>query len=244
MNRDSITHIPEEFSREALLIGEDNTAKLMRSRVAVFGLGGVGGTAAEALCRSGIGHLLLIDGDVFSPSNINRQIFATREVMGMCKTLGAAKRLKSINPELKAELYDLFYNEETADEVPIERCDCVIDAIDTISSKLLLIENCVKLGVPVVSCMGAGNKLDPSRFEAADISETTVCPLARIMRKELRKRGIEHLRVVYSTEPPIAPAGDTPLTASGRPVPGSVAFCAPAAGLVTAAEAIKILINK
>ena len=234
--------IPEEFSREALLIGEEAVARLMNSTAAVFGLGGVGGIAAEALCRSGVGRLMLIDGDRVSRSNINRQIFATQESIGRKKTECAAERLRAIYPGAELELYGVFYDEHTAESVPVGRCGVVIDAIDTVASKLLLIENCVRLGVPVISCMGAGNKLDPSRFEAADLAKTSMCPLARVMRKELKKRGIEHVRVIYSREPAIEPAPDAPVREhSRRPVPGSAAFCAPAAGLLAAAEAVRVL---
>lgn len=237
--------VPEEFSREAMLIGEDAVKLLMGSTAAVFGLGGVGGMAAEALCRSGVGNMMLIDGDVFSRSNINRQIFAVQESIGRKKTQAAAERLYSINPDIMLEPYDIFYNEQTANIVPIERCDIVIDAIDTVASKLLLIENCVRNGIEIISCMGAGNKLDPSRFEAADISETSMCPLARVMRKELRKRGIEHLRVIYSREPAAEIVSEAPVREhSRRPVPGSAAFCAPAAGLAAAAEAVRLLTGK
>ena len=236
--------IPEEFSREAILLGDESVRKLMASTAAVIGLGGVGGTAAEALCRSGVGKLMLVDGDEFARSNINRQIFAVQETIGKKKVTGAAERIRSIAPDTELELYDLFYNDITADKVPLERCGVIIDAIDMVASKLLLIENCVRLGVPVISCMGAGNKLDPSRFEAADLASTSMCPLARVMRKELKKRGIEHIRVIYSREPAVKPGENAPAREhSGRPVPGSAAFCAPAAGLLAAAEAVKVLLQ-
>lgn len=239
-----MSNIPEEFCRSALLLGEDATEALMNSTVAVFGLGGVGGQTAEALCRSGVGHLMLIDGDTVARSNINRQVIATQQTIGRRKTEVCAERLLSINPNIKLTLHDIFYDESTADAVDLAALDCVVDAIDTVSSKLMLIERCAALGVPVISCMGAGNKLDPSRFEAADIYETSVCPLARVMRTELRRRGIKSLRVIYSREPAIKPTIPGEARHSGRPSPGSVSFCAPAAGLLAAAEAVKVLVGE
>ncbi len=234
---------PEEFCRTALLLGDDAVERLANSTVAIFGLGGVGGQAAEALCRAGVGRLLLIDSDTVARSNINRQIIATQDSIGRKKTEVCRERLLSIYPQTEISLYDIFYDASTARQIPLAECDCVIDAIDTVSSKLLLISECEAAEVPAVSCMGAGNKLDPSRFEAADIYETSVCPLARVMRTELRKRGIKSLRVIYSREPAIKPAGDSELRYSGRPSPGSVSFCAPAAGLLCAAEAVKLLLK-
>lgn len=235
--------IPEELCRTALLLGDEAVARLMKSTVAVFGLGGVGGQAAEALCRAGVGRLIIIDSDTVARSNINRQVIATQAAIGRKKTEVCRERLLSINPDAEIIALDMFYDASTAAAVPLAECDCVIDAIDTVSSKLLLITECDRLGVPAVSCMGAGNKLDPSRFEAADIYETSVCPLARVMRTELRKRGIKALLVVYSREPAIKPAGESELRFSGRPSPGSASFCAPAAGLLCAAEAVKLLLT-
>lgn len=233
--------LPEEFCRTALIMGEEAVFRLMDSTVAVFGLGGVGGQTAEALCRAGVGRLMLIDGDTVARSNINRQVIATQASIGRRKTEVCRERLLSINPSVQIEEYDLFYDAETAAQVDISKCACVVDAIDTVSSKLLLAELCHKNGVPMISCMGAGNKLDPSRFEAADIYETSVCPLARVMRTELRKRGIPSLRVVYSREPAIKPKAEAEQRFSGRPSPGSASFCAPAAGLLAAAEAVKMI---
>lgn len=235
--------VPEEFCRTALLLGNEAVERLGRSTVAVFGLGGVGGQAAEALCRSGVGRLVLVDNDAVSRSNINRQIIATQDTIGRQKTDVCRERLLSINPDAEIIVHDMFYDESTAAQVDLSACDCVVDAIDTVTSKLLLLTSCDKLGVPAVSCMGAGNKLDPSRFEAADIYETSVCPLARVMRTELRKRGVRSLRVIYSREPAIKPTMPAEQRHSGRPSPGSASFCAPAAGLLAAAEAVKLLLR-
>lgn len=233
--------VPEEFSRTAMLLGEAAVERLWSARVAVFGLGGVGGQCAEALLRAGIGHLTLIDGDSVSRSNINRQLIATQRSIGRRKVEICRERLLEIIPFAEVETLDIFYTAENADSVDLSRFSCVVDAIDTVSSKLLLAERGYAAGVPVVSCMGAGNKLDPTRFEVADINDTSFDPLARVMRKELRKRDVPSLRVVYSREPslPTPEGGETRY--SGRPVPGSVSFCAPAAGLCCAAEAVRLL---
>lgn len=236
--------IPEEFSRTALLIGEEGVLRLMNSRVAVFGLGGVGGQCAEALVRAGVGNLTLIDGDSVSRSNLNRQLIATQSAIGRRKVDVCRERLLDIIPFANIDTLDLFYTAESADAVDVSAFDCVVDAIDTVSSKLMLAELTYKAGVPMISCMGAGNKLDPSQFEATDINKTTFCPLARVMRKELKKRGVPSLRVIYSREPAIEPKGEAETRYSGRPTPGSASFCAPAAGLLCAAEVIKILIDK
>ncbi len=238
-----MSHVPEEFCRTALLLGDEAVGRLAKSTVAVFGLGGVGGQAAEALCRSGVGRLILVDNDTVARSNINRQIIATQDTVGRRKTDVCRERLLSINPEAEIITHDLFYEEANAHEVDLSMCDCVVDAIDTVTSKLYLLTFCDKTGIPAVSCMGAGNKLDPSRFEAADIYETSVCPLARVMRTELRKRGVKSLRVIYSREPAIKPVQPAEQRHSGRPSPGSTAFCAPAAGLLAAAEAVKLLLE-
>lgn len=233
-------NVPEEFSRTAMLLGDDTMQVLKSSCVAVFGIGGVGGYAAEALCRAGIGHLILVDSDCVSRSNINRQIIATQKTVGMKKVDAARERLLSINPELRLDTYDIFYGADTADKIDLSGCNCVVDAIDTVTNKLLLIENCARAGIQVVSCMGAGNKLDPTQFEVCDIYETSFCPLARVMRKELRRRGVTGLRVVYSQEPPVIPVNEV-TDGVRRSVPGSVSFCAPAAGLACAAEAVRLL---
>lgn len=235
--------VPEQFSRTAMLVGEEAQLRLMRSRAAVFGLGGVGGQCAEALCRAGVGSLLLIDGDSISVSNLNRQVFATRATVGMRKTDAARERLAAISPETEIVTRDVFYGAETADSVDLSGCGVIVDAIDTVTAKLLLIERAYALGIPVISCMGAGNKLDPSRFEVKDIYKTSMCPLARVMRKELRKRGIPSLRVVYSEEEAIKPEGEN-TDSHRRSLPGSASFCAPAAGLLAAAEAVKTLLGE
>ena len=234
-------NIPEEFIRTALLMGEDAVRRLMNSRVAVFGLGGVGGQCAEALVRAGVGHLTLIDGDSVSRSNLNRQLIATQSAIGRRKVEVCKERLLDIIPFADIETLDIFYTAETANAVDVSAFDCVVDAIDTVSSKLMLAELTYKAGVPMISCMGAGNKLDPAQFEVTDINKTTFCPLARVMRKELKKRGVPSLRVIYSREPAIEPKCEAETRYSGRPTPGSASFCAPAAGLLCAAEVVKLL---
>ena len=187
-----------QFSRTALLIGEEGVEKLKKARVAVFGIGGVGGYVVEALARSGVGSLELIDKDVVSLSNINRQIIALHSTVGQYKTEVATARARDINPEIEVITRNVFYLPETANEFDFTSYDYVVDAIDTVSGKLALIEQAKKANIPVISCMGAGNKLDATAFEVADITKTSVCPLARVMRRELKKRGIEHVKVVYS----------------------------------------------
>ena len=230
-----------QFSRTALLIGEEGVEKLKNSRVAVFGVGGVGGYVIEALARSGVGSLELIDKDTVSVSNINRQIIALHSTVGRLKTEVMAERVKDINPACKVSVRNLFYLPETAEEFDFSSYDYVVDAIDTVSGKLALIEQAKKANVPVISSMGAGNKLDATAFEVADITKTSVCPLARVMRRELKKRGIEHLKVVYSKEEPLPSA----LTdeESGKPIPGSIAFVPSVVGLIIAGEVIKDLVK-
>lgn len=218
--------------RQELILGEESTGRLSRSRVAVFGLGGVGSYAAEALARCGIGYIALIDGDVYSASNLNRQLFATAGTLGMPKTQAAAQRLRNICPDIGIEEHPIFYTPKTAGEVDLSRFDYLLDAVDMVSAKLELICRAAELGVPIISCMGAGNKLEPTAFRVADIYETSVCPLARVMRRELRRRGVKRLQVVYSQEPPSETGGD---------VPGSVAFVPSVAGLIMAGEAVKYL---
>lgn len=233
----------DRFSRTELLLGGDAMDKLRAARAAVFGVGGVGGHVMEALVRSGIGAIDLIDSDTVSVTNINRQIIADSETVGMLKTDAAEQRIMKISPECKVTKHNIFYTPETADELDLSVYDYIIDAIDTVSGKIELAVRAEKLGVPIISCMGAGNKLDPAAFETADIYETSVCPLARVMRCELRKRGVKKLKVVYSKEKPLSPSGkDTEETAPGkRTVPGSVAFVPSAAGLIMAGEVIKDL---
>ena len=231
----------EEFSRTALLLGADAMERLQNARVAVFGVGGVGGYTVEALARSGIGALDLIDSDTVSLSNINRQILATHSTVGMLKVEAAKQRILDINPDAVVRTYPIFYTPETADQFDFTQYDYIIDAIDTVTGKLALVERATQAGTPIICCMGAGNKLDAAAFEVSDLSKTTMCPLARVMRKELGKRGIKHLKVVYSREEALTPVGaEEEAKAIGkRQIPGSVAFVPGAAGLILAGEVIK-----
>ena len=231
----------EEFSRTALLLGNDAMERLQKARVAVFGVGGVGGYTVEALARSGIGALDLIDSDTVSLSNINRQILATHSTVGMLKVEAAKQRILDINPDAVVRTYPIFYTPETADQFDFTQYDYIIDAIDTVTGKLALVERATQAGTPIICCMGAGNKLDAAAFEVSDLSKTTMCPLARVMRKELGKRGIKHLKVVYSREEALTPVGaEEEAKAIGkRQIPGSVAFVPGAAGLILAGEVIK-----
>ena len=231
------------FSRTELLLGAEAMEKLKRARVAVFGIGGVGGYAVEALARCGIGALDLIDKDTVSLTNINRQIIATDAAVGRPKAEVARDRVREISPETLVRVYDVFYTPETAGLFDFSEYDYVVDAIDTVKGKLELAARAKEAGVPIISSMGAGNKLDPTAFRVADISKTKVCPLARIMRKELKKRGIYSLKVVYSEEPPMEPAapeGEEP-EAGRRSIPGSVSFVPSVAGLIIAGEVVKDL---
>lgn len=228
-----------QFSRTEFLLGGQAMEKLYRARVAVFGLGGVGGYTVEALARSGVGALDLIDGDRVSLTNLNRQILATHQTLGMMKTEAAKRRVAEINPDCDVHTYDFYYMPDTADALDFTRYDYVVDAIDTVTGKLCIIERAVECGVPVISCMGAGNKLDPTRFEVADIFKTSVCPLAKVMRRELKRRRIGRLKAVYSKEEPKPPHDGQ--TQCGKRVPGSTAFVPAAAGLILAGEVIKDL---
>ena len=210
------------FSRTEILLGKSAMEKLKNARVAVFGVGGVGGYVVEALARSGVGTLDIIDNDSVSLSNVNRQIIALHSTIGRAKVDVAKERAKDINPDICVYAHKVFYLPETADEFDFTKYDYVVDAIDTVSGKLALIERAKEAKVPVISSMGAGNKLDPTAFEVADIQKTSVCPLARVMRRELKKRGIDHVKVVYSKEEPLSsPLQDEE---SGKPIPGSIAF--------------------
>ena len=233
----------EEFSRMGLLLGEEALSRLEGARVAVFGLGGVGGYTVEALARAGIGYLDLIDSDTVSLSNRNRQILATRSTLGLPKTEAAKRRVLDINEEAQVTTWELFYNADTADRIDLSKYDYIVDAIDTVTAKLLLIQRAHDAGTPIISCMGTGNKLDPTAFQVADISKTSMCPLARVMRKELGKRGIKHLKVVYSQEEAMTPHGaEEEMAALGkRQIPGSVSFVPGAAGLILAGEVIRDL---
>ncbi len=229
------------FSRTAALIGEENLQKLKNARVAVFGVGGVGGYVVEALSRSGVGALDLIDKDVVSESNINRQIIALHSTVGKLKTEVAAARAKDINPDICIRVHNVFYLPETAKEFDFKEYDYVVDAIDTVSGKIALVEQAYAANVSIIAAMGAGNKLDPTKFEVADISKTSVCPLARVMRRELKKRGIDHLKVVYSKEEPLPSSVKD--EESGKVIPGSIAFVPSVVGLILAGEVVKDLIK-
>lgn len=224
-----------------MLLGEKAMERLQKAHVAVFGLGGVGGYVVEALARGGIGQLTLVDNDTISVSNLNRQILATHSTVGMTKTEAAKRRVLDINPDCVVRTYNVFYTPETADAFDFREYDYIVDAIDTVTGKLQLVERANEAGTPIISCMGTGNKLDASAFQVADISKTSMCPLARVMRKELGKRGIKHLKAVYSQEKVITPKGwEEEATALGkRQVPGSVSFVPGTAGLILAGEVIK-----
>ena len=224
----------ERFSRQARIIGEEKMKILKNSSVIVFGLGGVGGAAAEALVRGGIGKIAIVDKDVVDITNLNRQIIATEETVGMKKTDAAEKRFLSINPELIVERFDIFYLPETADEINLSDYDFIIDAIDNVTAKIELIVRAEKQGVPIISSMGTGNKLSPEMLEIADIYKTSVCPLARVMRRELKNRGVKKLKVIYSKEEPIK---------TDSSVPGSISFTPPVAGYLAASYVIKNLIE-
>ena len=239
----------EQYSRTRLLLGQAGLDQLRRARVAVFGVGGVGGYVVEALARSGVGALDLIDDDKVCLSNLNRQIIATRSTLGQYKVDAAAARIRDIDPDIQVRTYKTFYTPETADQFDFTQYSYVVDAIDTVTGKLALVMQAQDAGVPIICSMGAGNKLDPSRFEVADIYDTSVCPLARVMRNECRKRGVKHLKVVYSKEPALAPRMEEmepettaePTARPGAPkkrAPGSLAFVPSAAGLILAGEVI------
>lgn len=232
----------EQFTRTEMLLGKEAMEKLAASRVAVFGIGGVGGYVCEALARSGVGAFDLIDNDKVCLSNLNRQIIALRSTLGRYKAEVMGERILEINPEAVVRVYPLFFLPENAGEIPFCEYDYIVDAIDTVTAKLELAVRAKEYGIPVISSMGTGNKLDPSRFKVADIYETKVCPLAKVMRKELRARGIEKLKVVYSEEEPMTPKVQLK-EGKRRAIPGSVAFVPGAAGLVIAGEVVKDLIK-
>ncbi len=231
----------EQFFRTEMLLGSAALERLQKAKVAVFGLGGVGGYAVEALARSGIGQLDLIDNDIVSVSNLNRQILATHSTVGMLKTEAAKARVLDINPNCAVNTHAVFYTPETAGQFDFAKYDYIVDAIDIVTGKLQLVERAYAAGTPIICCMGTGNKLDASGFQVADISKTSMCPLARVMRKELGKRGIKHLKVVYSQEEAMTPKGwEEEAAALGkRQIPGSVAFVPGAAGLILAGEVVR-----
>ncbi|MBR4514269.1 MAG: tRNA threonylcarbamoyladenosine dehydratase [Lachnospiraceae bacterium] len=233
-----------QFSRTEMLLGSEAIAKLSKARVAVFGLGGVGGYVCEALVRSGVKCFDIIDADVLSVTNLNRQIIATVECVGQKKTEAMEKRMLSINPQADIRVHDCFFLPENSSEFDFKEYDYVVDAVDTVTAKLEIIRCAKEAEVPVISSMGTGNKLNPQGFKATDISKTKVCPLAKVMRRELKKRGIEHVKCVYSEEEPITPGvANEEIPEGRRAIPGSIAFVPASAGLLIAAEVIKDLIS-
>lgn len=247
-----------QFSRTQLLLGDEAMNKLAASRVAVFGIGGVGGYVCEALIRSGVGAIDLVDDDKVCLTNLNRQIIATRKTVGQYKTQVMKERILDINPDAKVEVHNCFFLPETADDFEFEKYDYVVDAVDTVTAKIALVMKCKEKNVPIISSMGAGNKLDASAFRVADIYKTKVCPLAKVMRRELKKRGVKKLKVVYSEEMPIkplegmssscktnciCPPGAQHKCTQRRAIPGSVAFVPSVAGLIIAGEVVKDLIK-
>ena len=233
----------EQFARTGLLIGEENMQKLENAKVAVFGIGGVGGYVVEALARSGVGTFDLIDNDTVALSNLNRQIIATKDTVGQYKTEVMKNRILSINPEAKVNVHNCFYLPETAQEFNFSDYTYVVDAVDTVTAKIDIIMQAQAAGVPVISSMGAGNKLDATRLTVTDIYKTTMCPLAKVMRRELKKRGVKKLKVVYSTEKAIKPVGEIEENTGRRSTPGSIAYVPSVAGLLLAGEIIKDIIG-
>ncbi len=229
------------FSRFELLVGEDNIQKLNQAHVIVFGVGGVGGYVVEALVRSGIGHITIVDNDVISLSNLNRQIIATQETIGQKKVDVMKKRILSIHPECEVTTLDMFYLPETADQIDLSQYDYVVDAIDTITSKIELAVRCDQK-IPLISSMGTGNKMNPALLQVSDIYKTSVCPLAKVMRRELKKRRVKHLKIVYSQELPMKPFASDEITHK-RTIPGSTAFVPSSAGLLIASEVVKDLLK-
>lgn len=255
----------KQFSRTELLLGNESMNRLADARVAVFGIGGVGGYTVEALVRSGVGAIDLIDSDTVCESNLNRQIIATRTTIGQFKVDAMKERIMQINPECKVTVHRCFYLPETAEQFDFTEYDYVVDAVDTVTAKLQLVMQAKECNVPIISSMGAGNKLNPAEFEVADIYKTSVCPLAKVMRRELKKRGVKKLKVVYSKEEPITPMNtentqvenphngnrvceeadkiDTGFGAKKRVTPGSIAFVPSVVGLIIASEVVKDLVN-
>ena len=248
----------DQFSRTRLLFGPEGMEKLKNSHVAVFGIGGVGGYAVEALARSGIGALDLVDDDKVCLTNVNRQLYATRSTVGRYKVEVAEERIRDINPDCRVRIWKTFFMPDTQDQFDFSEYDYVVDAIDTVKGKLALVEAAKAAGKPIISCMGAGNKTDPTAFRVADIYKTSICPLARVMRTECRKRRIRHLKVVYSTELPVRPLEDPAISCRNhcicppdtrkctvrRDIPGSTAFVPSVAGLILAGEVVKDLLKK
>lgn len=233
----------DQYERTRMLFGAAAMEKLRRARVALFGVGGVGGYVAEALARSGVGALELIDNDTVSLSNLNRQIIATRDTVGRYKVDVFAERIAVIDPEIEVRTHRMFFLPETSGEIDFACFDYVVDAIDTVAGKLELVRCAQAAGVPIISAMGTGNKLDPSQLELGDIYETSVCPLARVMRRELRRRGVERLRVLWSREEPLKPLPSEEENAGRRAIPGSTAFVPATGGLLIASEVVRELIR-
>lgn len=234
-----------EFSRTEILLGEEAMEMLKRSTVAIFGIGGVGSYVAEALARSGVGKFVLFDDDKVCLTNINRQLIATRKTIGRKKVEVMSERIMDINPNAEVEINACFYLPENADMYDFSKYSYIVDAVDTVTAKLELIMRAKNKNIPIISSMGAGNKLDPTQFEVSDIYKTSVCPLAKVMRNELKKRGIKNLKVVYSKEMPIKPIGDNsicPMGSTRRAIPGSVSFVPSVAGLIIASEVVKDII--
>ena len=244
------------FSRTQLILGKEAMEKLKNAHVAVFGIGGVGGYVCEALVRSGVGSFDLIDDDKICLTNLNRQIIATTSTIGKYKADVMKARMEDINPQVKVQVHKCFFLPENAEEFPFEEYDYIVDAVDTVTAKIELVMKAQEKGVPIISCMGAGNKLDPTRFRVADIYKTSGCPLARVMRTALRKRGVKHLKVVYSDEIPTRPIEDMSISCRShcicppgakhkcterRDIPGSTAFVPSVAGLIIAGEVVKDL---
>lgn len=250
-------HMLTQFSRTELLLGKEGMERLKNARVAVFGVGGVGGYVCEALVRSGVGSFDLIDDDKVCLTNLNRQIIATRSTVGKYKVDVMKERMLDINPDVQVESYKCFFLPENADDFPFAEYDYVVDAVDTVTAKIELVMKCQSMGVPIISSMGAGNKLDASAFQVADIYKTKMCPLAKVMRRELKKRGVKKLKVVYSEEKPTRPIEDMAISfrttcicppgaahkcTERRDIPGSVAFVPSVAGLIVAGEVVKDLV--
>ena len=237
------SYIKEQLSRTEMLIGEEGIEKLQKIHVAVFGLGGVGGSVIEGLVRAGIGKFTIVDNDQICLSNLNRQIIATHETIGQKKVQAAANRMRAINPEVSIEMKECFFLPETADEFDFSAYDYVVDAIDTVTGKLEIIERAKKMNTPVISCMGTGNKMHPELLQITDISKTSVCPLAKVMRRELKKREIYHVKVLFSKEEPLVPRKSSAEENSGRRgLPGSISVTPPVAGLLIAGEVIRDLL--
>lgn len=232
-----------QFSRTELIYGKEAVKGLHAKKVAVFGVGGVGGYVCEALARTGIGHFVIVDFDTVSISNINRQIIATHDTLGKYKVDVMRDRIKSINPDAEVEVRKCFFLPENEHEFDFSEYDYVVDAVDTVSAKISIVMKAIDANVPVISSMGAGNKVNPAAFEVADIHKTDTCPLARVMRREMRKRGVKHLKVVYSKEEPVTPLSDKPNEPGKKVTPGSTAFAPSTAGLLIASEVVNDLTN-